>query len=119
MSLFGYNETEAQVYYPLSREEVITKGWKRHEEVETKIPEGCSIIQARDLPPIQEATDDILSAVIICEVTGKPFKLIKQELEFYRKYLLPLPTKHPDQRHLERLALKTPRKLFERKCMKC
>jgi hypothetical protein len=52
-------------------------------------------------------------------VTGKPFKLIKQELEFYRKYLLPLPTKHPDQRHLERLALKTPRKLFERNCMKC
>ncbi len=119
MSLFWYNETEAQVYYPLSREEVIAKGWKRHEEVETKIPEGCSVIQARDLPPIQEATDDILSAVIICEVTGKPFKLIKQELEFYRKYLLPLPTKHPDQRHLERLALKTPRKLFERNCMKC
>jgi len=76
-------------------------------------------LQAKDLPSIQDATDDIVDNIIICEVTGKPFKIIKQELDFYRKYHLPLPTKCPDQRHLERMALKTPRKIFERTCAKC
>jgi len=36
---------------------------------------------------------------------------------FYIENGLPLPTKHPDQRHKERMALRNPRKLYERKCM--
>jgi hypothetical protein len=87
--------------------------------VETKIPEGSNVIQAKDLPDIKDITDDILQQVIICEVTGKPFKIIKQELDFYRKYSILLPTKCFDQRHLERVALKTPRKIYERTCAKC
>jgi hypothetical protein len=49
----------------------------------------------------------------------KPFKIISQELEFYRKHNLPIPRRHPDQRHLDRMALRNPRKLFDRKCDKC
>ncbi|MBU1627728.1 hypothetical protein KKB18_10205, partial [bacterium] len=32
---------------------------------------------------------------------------------------LPFPTKHPDVRHAERMKLRNPRKLRERKCDKC
>jgi hypothetical protein len=32
---------------------------------------------------------------------------------------LPIPRRHPDQRHLDRMALRNPRKLFDRKCDKC
>lgn len=118
-SIFWYNETEAQTYYPLTKEEVEAKWWKRQEEINSKFPEWDTVLQAKYLPSIQEVTDDIIHKIIICEVTGKPFKIIKQELEFYRKYTIPLPTKCFDQRHLERMALKTPRKIFERTCMKC
>jgi CxxC-x17-CxxC domain-containing protein len=45
--------------------------------------------------------------------------IVKQELDFYRKYNLPIPKRHPDQRHEDRVRLKNPRKLFERKCDKC
>jgi len=44
------------------------------------------------------------------------FRIIPQELEFYRKHNLPIPRKHPDQRHLDRMKLRNPRKLFERIC---
>ena len=63
--------------------------------------------------------DDILNWAIECEVTKKPFRIIKQELEFYRKHNLPIPRRHPDQRHLDRMKLRNPRRLFERKCDKC
>ena len=119
MSLHGYNETEAQTYYPLSKEEVESKWWKRHEELETKVSDAGQVVKASALPDIKNVTDEILDKVIICEVTGKPFKIIKQELEFYRKYNLPLPRRCFDQRHLDRMQLKTPRKLYKRTCAKC
>ena len=68
---------------------------------------------------IAKIPDDVLNWAIVCEVSGKPFKIIKQELEFYRKHNIPLPRRHPDQRHLDRMKLRNPRKIFERKCDKC
>jgi hypothetical protein len=47
--------------------------------------------------------DDILNWAIDCEDTGKPFRIVRQELEFYRKHSLPIPRKHPDQRYREKL----------------
>jgi hypothetical protein len=60
-----------------------------------------------------------LNWAIECETTKKPFRIIPQELEFYRKHNLPIPRKHPDERHKERMALRNSRKLFTRKCDKC
>ncbi|MEI8092194.1 MAG: hypothetical protein WCG98_08655 [bacterium] len=57
--------------------------------------------------------------MIICEVSSKPFRIIPQELAFYNKHNLPLPTKHPDVRHAERIKLRNPRKLRNRTCSKC
>jgi len=34
------------------------------------------------------------------------FRIVDQELEFYRKHNLPIPRLHPDQRHFERLQLR-------------
>jgi hypothetical protein len=65
------------------------------------------VLQGKDLQDtIEEVQDDILQYAIACEVTGKLFRIQPQELVFYRKNHIPLPRKHPDQRHLERLALR-------------
>jgi hypothetical protein len=118
LSPFGYNETVANEYYPLTKQEAI-KQWFKRSDYEVPFLQVDRILQADELPNIHDVTDDILWQAVECEVTKKPFKIIKQELEFYRKHNLPLPTKHPDQRHLERMALRNPRKLRDRKCMKC
>jgi CxxC-x17-CxxC domain-containing protein len=52
-------------------------------------------------------------------MTKKPFRIIPQELDFYRKHNLPIPRRHPNQRHLDRMSLRNPRKLYTRKCDKC
>ena len=87
---------------------------------EAPFPKVEKIILALKLPEnIVEIPDDILNWAIECEITKKPFRIIAQELDFYRKHNLPIPRRHPDQRHLDRMKLRNPRKLFTRICDKC
>ena len=119
ISPFGYNETVANEYYLVSKEEAISK-WFNWSDYEKPLPKVDKIIPASKLPEnISDIPDDILNWAIECEVTKKPFRIISQELEFYRKHNLPIPRKHLDQRHKERMELRNPRKLFDRKCDKC
>ncbi|MBI2634877.1 hypothetical protein HYW82_04395 [Candidatus Peregrinibacteria bacterium] len=53
------------------------------------------------------------------EKTAKNFKMNPQELKFYRKYNIPAPKIHPDERHKLRVQLRNPKRLFTRKCAKC
>lgn len=118
-SLYAYNESVAQDFFPLAKEEVEKRGWKWREEKD-EMPKVSKVIPASKLPnSIEEVPDDILNWAIECEATGRPFKIIKQELEFYRKMRLPVPHFHPDERHRRRMALRNPRKLWKRPCMKC
>ncbi|MFK7780434.1 MAG: hypothetical protein QM490_04865 [Candidatus Gracilibacteria bacterium] len=118
-SLFGYNETIANEFYPLDKEMAIIKGYNWC-DYESPFPKVEKIIPAGKLPnDIKDIPDDILNWAIKCDVTEKPFRIIKAELDFYRKYNLPIPKKHPDQRHLDRLNLRGGKKTFDRKCDKC
>ncbi|MDI6602734.1 MAG: hypothetical protein QME57_01260 [Patescibacteria group bacterium] len=45
------------------------------------------------------------------------FKIIPQELEFYRKMNLPLPRLCPNCRHYQRIKQRNPLKFWKRKCM--
>lgn len=128
LSPFGYNETVAQEYFPLTESEVKSRGWNWYNAPE-KTFEGSNDLAPLPISDYDERTvwfeaaqkniDTLLSWVVKCEVTGKPFKIIKQELAFYIEHHLPIPTKHPDQRHKERMALRNPRELHERHCAEC
>ncbi|NUJ98065.1 hypothetical protein HGA92_04745 [Candidatus Gracilibacteria bacterium] len=92
----------------------------KYSTYETPFPKVEKIIPASKLPEnITDIPDDILNWAIECEITKKPFKIIPQELDFYRKHNLPIPRRHPDQRHLDRMSLRNPRHLYSRNCDKC
>jgi hypothetical protein len=117
-ALYGYNETMAQTFFPLERDIAAAHGflWS---DYETSV-EAKHIIDATDLPDdSSEIPDDILNWAVRCEVSGKPYKIVAQELGFYRNQRLPVPRRHPDQRHADRYALKNPYTLFHRTCLEC
>ncbi len=127
LSPFWYNETVAQEYFPMTESEVKAKGWNWHIEEEKKfewqpyIPFPISQYDER-VVGFDTATRNInecLTWTVQCEVTGKPFKIIKQELVFYIENSIPIPMKHPDQRHKERMGLRNPKTLYERTCAEC
>ena len=115
ISLFAYNETLAQSYYPLTKEEILEKGfrWKEREENVYAIT-----MKATDLPDnIEDVDDSILKEVIECEVSKRAFRLTQAEFQFYKTMKIPIPRLHPDERHNRRLAKQNPMKLWRRQCM--
>lgn len=119
LSVFCYNESKAHEWYPLDEEGVRKRGWK-WSGYELPMPENVRTINGIDVPSsIEEIPDDILQWAILCEVTGRPFKIIKQELDFYRIRGLPVPKRSPKQRHYDRIGSINIRTLYDRSCAKC
>ena len=106
LSAFGYNESIASEYFELTKKEAIDK-WFHWSDYQAPFPEVEKTIPGEKLPEnIADIPNDILTWAIECEVTEKPFRIIKTELEFYRKHNLPIPKRHPDQRYLDRKKLR-------------
>jgi hypothetical protein len=117
-SPFGYNETWAQEYFPLNRDEALRANfiWS---DYEAPIPQAKKLISKdQELPDISEVPDVVLDWAIACEVSGRPFKIVKKELEFCRKHKLQIPRRHPDIRHSDRLKLRNTWQVYDRKCSK-
>ncbi|MCX6722515.1 MAG: hypothetical protein NT094_00405, partial [Candidatus Staskawiczbacteria bacterium] len=122
ISPFAYNETIAQEYFPLTKEDILEKGylWKEDEVKNYKATKKSEDLQDN----IEDISDEILNDIIRCAHEGKcnekctvAFKIVPQELQFYKKMNLPLPQLCPNCRHYKRLAQRNPMKLWHRKCM--
>lgn len=114
---FAYNESFAPDLFPMTKEEVLSRGWRWYEEQKNnKHYMGPSV----ELPEtIQETSDDICKQILCCKATAKPYKIIPQELKFYRSMNIPVPALCPDERHRRRTTKRTPYTLIQRTCGKC
>lgn len=117
-SSFAYNESIANFHYPITQEKANKLGYKWQEK-----NYDVEYSEAPYLPlPIKEYRDDeqkrqeLLKGVLKCEVTGRPFKIMPQELLFHIKQNLPLPRRHYLIRILDRLHLLNPTDLYQRRC---
>jgi hypothetical protein len=121
-SPFGYNATTAQEFFPLSKEDILNKGfnWKEPEDREYSI----DIISENIPDTITEVDETILSRVIGCEHKGlcnencsTAFKMTPEELQFYQKMNIPIPHLCPNCRHYQRALFRNPMNLWSRTCM--
>jgi len=118
LSPFGYNETTAQEYYPLMPEQALSLWYKRqNKNYDPQIPANIETLNKETIKSFDiKNNDEILHKILICEESARPFRIIKQELDFYRRFDLPLPTMHPDIRHKKRLQQRAWRQLHVRNC---
>lgn len=115
LSPMAYNQTVAQDNYPLRKEEALRLGAKWNDDERVDSP--AEKVEVPD--SISDVDESICDKVLTCEETGKPFKIIPQEFEFYKKMGIPVPVKNFEARHRARLALRNPRRLWDRKCDNC
>ena len=126
LSLFAYNESVAQDYFPLSEVEAIERGskWYYRPKRDYKIS-----MNSGDIPEtIQETGDHILQETIGCvsqesvETKNKytncttAFRITEAELGLYRKMNIPIPQKCSPCRRQDRMAMRNPRRLQHRTC---
>lgn len=115
ISPYAYNETVAQEHFPLTKEEAIKQGfkWKDPDPKEYKK-------QTYKIPAlIKDVPETITNEILACLTCGKNYKIIPEELRFYRQQSLPIPLKCHDCRHEDRFKLRNSRNLYARNCQKC
>ncbi len=120
MTPFAYNESLAYEFDPLLREEAVGRGfrWKEERERDYKVT-----LPAGKIPDtIGEVSDAVLNEIIGCTNAGTKtkcftaFRLIPDELRFYRAMNLPLPKLCPNCRHFARILQCNPPQLWHRTC---
>ncbi len=119
MCSFAYNESIAMEYFPLTKEDAAKRGYPWHEEKD-EMPDVKKVIPGAKLPDtIADVPDDVLNWAVTSERSGRPFRIVKQELAFYRAHDIPLPHLHPEERQADRMTRRPPRRLWKRKCAIC
>ena len=123
LSPFCYNETQAQDYFPKSKEKALEMGYRWRER---EINEYQTTIEAENLSDsLNDVSDEITKEVIGCinrdnndnHYCRKAYKITPDELNLYKKLGVPLPRLCFFCRHEERLKMRNPMKLWHRKCM--
>ncbi len=117
ISPFCYNESNAQDYFPLAKDVADAKGFRWQENLPGTY--GQETIKMADVPDdISGIEADLyVGKILACKDCRKNYKLIPQELQFYKKMLIPIPRQCPKCRYDARMRLQNPRKLWHRQCM--
>jgi hypothetical protein len=122
MSWAAYNDTLAQFFFPLAKEEALAQGYGWRDLDEPRHSSGRTADKrSADLPDhIKDAGDEILQESIACEACPRAYRIIQSELQFLRAMNLPLPRRCPFCRIDGRIARWARQmSLVERKCSRC
>lgn len=116
VSFWGYNETTANEYFPMSQKEVEAQGysWTEVDQYRGVYP---ATIKASQIPEfVKDATDSILKEIIECQLCKKSYRIIKQEFDFYKNQNIALPHECPECRYRRRFVQRNSFQLFRRRC---
>lgn len=114
ISPFWYNESAAFEYFPLTEDKSKEYWFPWYDLKQKQTSDFLGIDDS-----IHNIDESILEQILICEELKRPFKIIKQEFNFYKKYNISIPRLHSDIRHLNRFNQKPDRDLHLIDCKKC
>lgn len=115
---FAYNETVAQDYMPLTKNEALAQGYRWQDDLPHTA--GKETMASERLPDhIANCTTAITKEILACIECKRNYKITPQELAFYQSMMLPIPRRCFNCRHIDRIARRGPMKLFDRTCAKC
>ena len=115
LSPWTYNESSVMEWFPLDKEEVLKEGFNWR-DVEPREYQDATI----EMPEhIKDVSDSIVKEILKCEKCGKNYRLVKLEVDFYRRFNLPIPHKCPLCRDRERSMLLNPIEIHDRECALC
>lgn len=113
-SPLAYNETIAEEFFPLKREEAEEGGYVWREE---KVGKHSITTKAGNLPDnIGYVEEKIKEEVLGCVSCEKAYRIIPMEFDFYKKIGIPLPRSCPSCRYLKRLQYRNPPVFYKGKC---
>jgi hypothetical protein len=87
-SPFAYNETMANLSFPIEKEIAISKKLRWQDNIQ----ETRGKTTLKNIPDkIEDVSDSIIDEILECKNCNRNFKIIRDELSFYKKWRIPLP----------------------------
>jgi len=115
LSPFGYNNTTTFQYFPMTKEKAEENGYPWIEVARGKYN---ITKKASELPDaIGDVNESILDEVIECQNCKNPYKILKDEFNFYKKEEIPLPDLCDECRFKRRIEDRLKFELYDRTCM--
>lgn len=112
---WAYNESTAYEFFPLTKEEAIAKGFSWRDEDKREYREATIVVPEN----INDAKDDMIKAILKCDDCGRNYQIIAMELQFLRRFHLPIPKQCPLCRDRARIKRLNPMTTYDRTCAKC
>jgi len=113
-SPFAYNESVAQIHFSLTKEQVLKLGLRWQDNIQETRGQTTLL----EIPEsIFDVPDSITNEILECVKCKRNYKIIPNELSFYRKWKIPIPRKCFFCRLAHRFELRGPSKLWHRNCM--
>lgn len=114
LSPYSYNCSEVMDYFPLDRPGAEALGYRwRNDDLQSE----ADVVVVPDTA--SELGEDACSKAYRCSLTGKPYRLIKQEVDFYRTNDIPPPKIAPLERIKRRLSFYNIPEITKAPCAKC
>jgi hypothetical protein len=110
-----YNESLAYEFFPFSKEEALKRGFDWRESDAREYKDATVVVP----DSIKDVSDDIMKGILKCENCGKNYQIIQMELDFYRRFTIPIPHQCPLCRDRGRVAKLNPIRIYDRTCAKC
>ena len=117
LSSLAYNESVAVDMFPKTKAEAESEGYRWRESEERNFQFTISNSQLPD--HIADISDTIAKEVIECGGCHRAYRILDRELEFYRRFLIPVPRLCHRCRYDKRKELRNPIRWWKRNCAKC
>lgn len=119
LSPFPYNASLSNIIYSIPKEKVLSMGGWWHDE-ENNIPKDVELVEYdKTEPDIKNVSDAILKQGIKSRGSGKPFRIVQKELDFYRRKNVAIPELTPYERIINRFSFVNNFKLVKDNCFNC
>jgi len=117
LSPLAYNESVVVDYFPKTKEQAEKDGYFWREPKENNFKFTIPNLQLPD--HINDVPDTIIKEIIECQFCKRAYRILERELEFYRRFAIPLPRMCHRCRFTARRSQLNPLQWWERNCAKC
>ena len=115
LSPLGYNETQGQVYMPITKETAVTMGYNWEDQIPGTF--GKETIKPDQIPDsIEEIDSSICKEILACKLCKRNYNIVQTELDFYKAHSIPIPHNCPDCRYKARIAQRPRRSIKNMQC---
>ena len=112
-SPFAYNESMSQISFPITKDEALNKSLKWQDNIQQT--RGKTTLA--EIPDsINDVKNSITDEILECILCKRNYKIVPDELNFYRKWKIPIPRRCFFCRLTRRFKIRGPSKLWHRRC---